>query len=74
MIRESLTGYVDRGHQSMSIDLSQVDYIDGNGIKALVFLHTRAKENYSHVGIKGLRGSIRELFELAQLDKVLDIQ
>ncbi|MHC1759978.1 MAG: STAS domain-containing protein [Negativicutes bacterium] len=73
-IRESLAEYIDSGRQAISIDLSQIDYIDGNGIQALVFIHKRVMEKNGHLEIKGLQGNIKELFELVQLNKVLDIQ
>ena len=72
-IRESLIRYVDNEHSFISIDLSQVDHIDRNGLGALVFIHLRALEKQSHLIIKGLRGHIKELFELAQLNKVFNI-
>ena len=73
-IRESLTGYIDRGHLFISIDLSQINFIDSNGIQALVFLHKQAMGKNGHVKIQGLQGKIKELFDLAELNKVLDIQ
>ena len=73
-IRESLIRYVDNEHSFISIDLSQVDHIDRNGLGALVFIHIRAMEKKGHLEIKGLHGKLKELFELARLDKVFDIQ
>lgn len=73
-LKKKLLGYIDSGHLFISIDLSKVDLIDGNGLGALVFIHKQAMEKEGHVGIKGLQGNIKELFELAQLNKVLDIQ
>ena len=73
-MRGSLTQYIDKGHQTISIDLSQINFIDSNGIQALIFIHKQAMEKNGHVKIKGLQGNIRELFDLAELNKVLDIQ
>lgn len=73
-IRESLNGYIDRGYQSISIDLSGVDNIDGTGLGALVSIHARAKGKGGYVVIKGLHGSIKELFELTRLNQVFDIK
>jgi len=74
MIRESLTGYIDSGNSSISIDLSQVDHIDRNGLGALVFIHLRADEKQGRFVIRGLQGKLKELFELARLDKVFYIE
>lgn len=73
-IRGILIEYIDSGHQFISIDLSEVDYIDGNGLGALVAIHTRAMAMKGHVEIQGLHGNIKELFELAKLSKVLEIK
>ena len=73
-IRGSLIEYIDSGHQFVSIDLSEVDYIDGNGLGALIAIHTRAIAKKSHVEIKGLNGNIKELFLLAGLNKVLEVK
>ena len=73
-IRGSLIEYIDSGHQFVSIDLSEVDYIDGNGLGALIAIHTRAIAKKSHVEIKGLHGNIKELFLLAGLNKVLEVK
>jgi len=73
-IQDSLIRYIDSGHQFISIDLSEVDYIDVNGLGTLVSIHKRAMEKKGHVAIKGLHGNIKELFELAQITKVLEIK
>ena len=72
-IRESLIGYIDRGHQSISMDLSKVDYIDGTGLGTLVSINKRAMEKGGNVKIKGLQGIVKDLFELTRLNKVFEI-
>jgi anti-sigma B factor antagonist len=73
-IGESLNGYINKGYQSISIDLSGVDYIDGTGLGALVSIHARVRGKGGNVEIKGLHGITKELFELTQLNKVFDIK
>ena len=73
-LKNNLLGYIDSGHPFISIDFSKVDYIDGNGLGALVFIHRQAMDKKGHLEIKGLQGNIKELFELAQLNKVLAIK
>jgi len=72
-IRESLIGYIDQGNSSISIDLSDVDYIDGSGLGALALVNKQAQMKGGRVEIKGLRGRIKELFELTRLNKVFEI-
>ena len=34
-IRESLIGYIEKGHKTFLIDLGEVDYIDSSGLGTL---------------------------------------
>ena len=71
-IRESLIGYICQGNPLISIDLSDVDYIDCSGLGTLVFVNKQAQLKGGRVEIKGLRGSVKELFELTRLNKVFE--
>jgi len=73
-IRESLIGYIEKGHKTFLIDLSEVDYIDSSGLGTLVAIQKRALQNGGSVIIKGLKGLVKDLFELTRLTKVFEIQ
>ena len=73
-IRESLIGYIEKGHKIFIIDLGGVDYIDSAGLGTLVAIHKRALQNGGSVIIKGLRGLVKDLFVLTRLDRVFEIQ
>ena len=73
-LRESLTGHIEKGHKTFIIDLGGVDYIDSSGLGTLVAIQKRALQNGGSVVIKGLRGLVKDLFELTRLDKVFEIQ
>ena len=67
-------GYFEKGHTSFLVDLSAVDYVDSFGLGVLYFIHNRAAEKGGKLSLKGLRGLVRELFELIRLDKIIEIQ
>ncbi len=73
-IRESLIGYIKKGHKNLIIDLGGVDYIDKYGWVTFVSIHKQAMQSGGSVVIKGSKGSVKESFELIRLDKVFEIK
>ena len=73
-IREILIGYIDSGHKTFIIDLGNVDYIDSSGLGTLVAIQKRALQNGGSVIIKGMKGLVKDLFELTRLTKVFEIR
>lgn len=74
VIRETLKQYIDKGNKNFVINMSQVDYIDSSGLGVLVAVQKRAVQNGGKVIIKGLKGKVKELFELTRLTRVFEIQ
>lgn len=73
-LRETLIQEIDRGVHSINLDLSGLDYIDSSGLGVLIAIHKRCMQKGGSVKIKGLKGNIRELFELTRLTKVFEIE
>ena len=73
-IRESLIGYIEKGHKTFVVDLGNVDYIDSSGLGTLVAIQKLALQNGGSVIIKNLKGLVKDLFELTRLTKVFEIQ
>jgi anti-sigma B factor antagonist len=69
----SLTGYINKGHASISLDLSGVDYFDGAGLGALVAIHEQLLKKGGRLEIKGLQGEVKELFVLTGLNKIFEV-
>lgn len=72
-MQQSFDGYIAGGHTLISIDLSGVEFIDGTGLGALVFIHKQIRNKGGHLKIVGLQGEVKELFRLTELDKMLEI-
>ena len=49
------------------IDMENVDFIDGSGLQAFDAINRRALEKGGRIGIKGLQGDVKKMFELAQM-------
>ena len=73
-IKETLSSCIDNGQTSFLINLSQVEYIDGAGLGALVYLQKQALKKGGRVVIKGINGLVKDIFELTRLTKVFEIQ
>ena len=70
-LQAGLIRCIDEGNKRLSLDFSQVEYIDCTCLGALVCIHKRAQEKGSLLELKGVQGRILYLFELTRLDKEL---
>ena len=73
-LRETLLGYIEKGHNTFLIDLESVDYIDSSGLGTLVSIQKQALQHGGGVTLKGIHGLVKDVFELTRLDKVFKIQ
>lgn len=71
--RNDMMEHLRAGENCFEIDMTQLRYIDSSGLGVLVTMHKKAAEQGGSVTIKGLTGSVKELFELTRLDKVFNL-
>ncbi|HHY74018.1 MAG TPA: STAS domain-containing protein [Bacillus bacterium] len=71
--REALLPYLEKGYKNFIIDVSNLSYIDSSGLGVLIGIQKRAITNGGKVTIKGLKGPVKELFELTRLTKIFEI-
>jgi len=73
--RRQLKPLLDNAKQSIHIDLSDVKFIDSAGLATLVegLQWSRAAEG-RHFVLSGLSDGVRDIFELAKLDTVFEIE
>jgi anti-anti-sigma factor len=71
------TLYKDKARDRIALDLTRADFIDSHGLGVIVYFHTlMQKEKRTFVIINGNPDKspyLRRLFELTNLDKVLNI-
>ena len=60
-------------HNFWIIDLSQVDFIDSAGLFALISALNTAKQKQCRLVIGNPRPAVKLIFEITQLDQVLEI-
>lgn len=73
-LRERLLRQLDKGIHTMDIEIGGLNYIDSSGLGVLIALHKRCTQKGGALTIKGIRGKIKELFELTRLNKVFDME
>jgi anti-sigma B factor antagonist len=72
-LREKLLGYIEDGNKTFIIYLGGVEYIDSAGLGTLVAIPKLVLSEGGAVIIKGIRGVVKDLFELTHLTTVFEI-
>lgn len=61
------------GHETVIVDLSDVDLMDSSGLGALITCFSRLKSNSGRLCLAGPGDSVRYSLELARADRLLDL-
>ena len=72
-VREQLIGLLEEGLVYLTVDLSDLDYVDSSGLGVLISIHKRCLQKGGKMVITGLRGMVEELFKLTRLDLVFNV-
>jgi anti-sigma B factor antagonist len=71
--RERMMEHLQEGRTHFEIDMGKLSYIDSSGLGVLVALQKRTVERGGSVTLKGIYGTVKELFELTRLNRVFEI-
>lgn len=74
LIQEKIFGLIAHGHKRFALDLSEVDYIDSSGLGVFISINKQALKRGGGLEISGIKGIVKELFELTRLTKVFGIE
>ncbi len=74
VVRDELLEEIDRGVINISIDLSELTYIDSTGLGVLVTLHKRTKEKNGKLILTGAQGLVEQLLKRTRLDKIFCVE
>ncbi len=72
-VREQLIGLLEEGLVHLTVDLSDLDYLDSSGLGVLISIHKRCLQKGGKMVVTGLRGMVEELFRLTRLDLVFNV-
>lgn len=56
---------VDQGETSWLLDLSRLDYVSSAGLRVILMLAKRIRENSGQLVLCGLQPAVREVFEIS---------
>jgi anti-sigma B factor antagonist len=73
MLRESLLDALESDASSMTLDLTEVGFIDSSGIQVLVWAAGRSGENGDRLRIRCGSGPVRRVIEVCGLESVLPL-
>ncbi|MBT8387442.1 MAG: STAS domain-containing protein [Ignavibacteria bacterium] len=65
---------LDKIENSITIDMSKLDFICSGGIGTLIKTYRRLKANGKNIYLTNLNSNMKKIFELALLDTVFDIK
>lgn len=72
-LREKALEALGNDGRNVVVDMSGLEYIDSSGMGVLISIHKRCVQRGGGVTIRGLHGTVQELFELTRLTKVFTI-
>lgn len=73
-LREDILKAIEQGKSHFIFDMHNLEYIDSAGLGVLITVQKRVRQLNGGVVIRGLKGNVRELFELTRLDKVFTLE
>ncbi|MFC4098426.1 STAS domain-containing protein [Paenibacillus xanthanilyticus] len=73
-LREAVFEHLNGPCNSVIIDFKHVDFIDSSGLGVVVAIHKRLVSKHGRLTNKNIHGSVKKLFEMTRLDKVLNIE
>ena len=74
IIRDELLAAIERGVNTINMDLSRLEYIDSSGLGVLVTIHKHTLDKNGKLVLTGVHGMAAEILKRTRLDKVLHIE
>lgn len=69
----ALDGELGKGHKSVILDLTELQYMNSTGLNILINVLTRTRNAGGDTLIAGMSNSVRQLFLVTKLDSVFTI-
>ena len=73
LLREGLLGVLADGSGDVTLEMSELSFIDSTGLSVLVGAFKRAQENGRHMMLRSPRPAARKVLEISGLDTVIPI-
>ena len=73
-LRPELARIAETEQHDVSLDFSDVDFVDSSGIGAVVFMYKRLTSRKLRMTVTGLHGQPLELFRFLRIDKTIPVE
>lgn len=73
-LRPELARIAETEKHDVSLDFSNVDFVDSSGIGAVVFMYKRLTSRKLRMTVTGLHGQPLELFKFLRIDKTIPVE
>lgn len=72
--REAVDGLLSQaGSRAVQVDLAEVTYLDSSALGMLLMLRDKAKATSKDVALIGVKGSVRQVLDIANFSKLFSI-
>ncbi len=72
-LKKAFADLLEKGEKNIILDLSRTNYISSIVIASLVFMVKRVKEAGGNLVMCSVKGNVKEVLAMTNLDKVFDI-
>lgn len=72
-VKRELVELVDQGHHALTLDLSDVGFVDSSGLGVLVAVHRHTANRGGDFVVRSAPPQVRRLFEITRLDDFLTV-
>ena len=72
-LKEVVFDKIQQGYRQITLDFSDVVYIDSTGLSTLVTIHKSAMKTQTAIVLRGMNETIRDFFRRTYLDKFLNV-
>ncbi|MEB2398037.1 MAG: STAS domain-containing protein [Alcaligenaceae bacterium] len=72
-VETGLLGYVERGERLCALDLSGLDYISSAGLRVILMLAKRLKQNSGQLVLCSLQPHVHEVFDISGFLAILTV-
>ncbi|MGQ9629204.1 MAG: STAS domain-containing protein [bacterium] len=72
-LKEKVRECIERGYNKVLLDFTDVDFVDSDGVGAVISARKALRGRSGDLRIFGLTASVEEVFKITQLDRVIGV-
>ncbi len=72
-IQKQFQSLLENNDQDITLDLSNVYFMDSSGVGSIVFLYKRLTSEKRELTLSGLNGQPKKIIEFLRIDKIINV-